>query len=132
MGKKHDSKNGAGLSKKDAGKPSKAEKTLSKEKKKGAAEKVGKSKSGGAAATSSSAPRLSAGKSKGSPISSADIQLRAYYVAEKRQREGRPGNADSDWLEAERQLRQESSEETAPKAGSGARKPARKSSAKKA
>jgi hypothetical protein len=33
-----------------------------------------------------------------------DIALRAYFIAEKRQRAGEYGTPESDWLEAERQL----------------------------
>jgi len=35
-----------------------------------------------------------------------DIALRAYFIAEKRQRMGIYGSPESDWLEAERQLRE--------------------------
>jgi hypothetical protein len=38
-----------------------------------------------------------------------DIALRAYFIAEKRQKHGLHGDAHSDWIEAERQLRTESS-----------------------
>ncbi|MDX2080124.1 MAG: DUF2934 domain-containing protein [Terrimicrobiaceae bacterium] len=40
-------------------------------------------------------------------ISNDDIALRAYYIAERRQRLGWPGDSTSDWIEAERQLRAE-------------------------
>ena len=33
-----------------------------------------------------------------------DVALRAYFIAEKRQRLGLPGDTHSDWVEAERQL----------------------------
>ena len=33
-----------------------------------------------------------------------DIRLRAYFIAERRHRLALPGDADSDWLEAKRQL----------------------------
>jgi DUF2934 family protein len=33
-----------------------------------------------------------------------EIRLRAYFIAERRHRLALPGNADSDWLEAKRQL----------------------------
>ena len=39
-----------------------------------------------------------------STISSEDIALRAYYIGEKRQKLGLPGDSAQDWLEAERQL----------------------------
>ncbi len=32
------------------------------------------------------------------------IRLRAYFISERRRRFALPGNADSDWLEAKRQL----------------------------
>lgn len=32
------------------------------------------------------------------------IRLRAYFISERRRRLGLPGDADSDWLEAKRQL----------------------------
>ncbi len=40
-------------------------------------------------------------------ITAADIGLRAYYIAEKRHKLGLPGDATSDWVEAERQLKAE-------------------------
>ena len=33
-----------------------------------------------------------------------EIRIRAYFIAERRHRLALPGNADSDWLEAKRQL----------------------------
>jgi len=33
-----------------------------------------------------------------------DIQLRAYFISERRQTMGWPGNASTDWIEAESQL----------------------------
>jgi hypothetical protein len=40
-------------------------------------------------------------------ITPADIALRAYFIAEKRQKLGLPGDSTSDWVEAERQLHAE-------------------------
>jgi hypothetical protein len=40
-------------------------------------------------------------------ISSEDIALRAYFIAQDRQQFGRPGTPEGDWFEAERQLRSE-------------------------
>ncbi len=37
-------------------------------------------------------------------ISDEAIRLRAYFIAEERTRRGLPGDEDSDWLEARRQL----------------------------
>ena len=42
-----------------------------------------------------------------STISTEDISLRAYFIAEHRQRHGLHGNEHGDWVEAERQLRAE-------------------------
>ena len=42
---------------------------------------------------------------KGTPhISDEAIRTRAYFIAEHRERMSLPGDADSDWLEARRQL----------------------------
>ncbi|MBU3664746.1 MAG: DUF2934 domain-containing protein [Chthoniobacterales bacterium] len=38
-------------------------------------------------------------------VTNHDIAVRAYFIAEKRRELGLPGDAESDWLEAERQLR---------------------------
>jgi hypothetical protein len=48
-------------------------------------------------------------KSKSVHFTQDDVALRAYFIAEKRQKLGLQGDAHSDWLEAERQLRAESS-----------------------
>lgn len=40
-------------------------------------------------------------------ITPADIALRAYFISEKRQKLGIPGDSTSDWVEAERQLKVE-------------------------
>jgi hypothetical protein len=42
----------------------------------------------------------------GTPAGASDeqIRLRAYFISERRRRFGLPGDADSDWLEARRQL----------------------------
>jgi len=40
-------------------------------------------------------------------ISNDDISLRAYFIAERRQAMGWPGDSTSDWVEAERQLKAE-------------------------
>jgi len=39
-----------------------------------------------------------------SVISTSDIALRAYFIAEKRRTTGLPGDELGDWVEAERQL----------------------------
>jgi hypothetical protein len=38
-------------------------------------------------------------------VTSEDIALKAYYLAERRRHLGLPGTPESDWLEAERLLR---------------------------
>ncbi len=71
-------------------------------------------------------------KTKASGPSSEAIALRAYFVSEKRQREGLPGNSDSDWIEAERQLKQEAAAPAPrPKAGAADRKTPAPAAAKK-
>lgn len=40
--------------------------------------------------------------------SDEEIRLRAYFISERRRRFALPGDADSDWLEARRQLLSES------------------------
>ena len=38
-------------------------------------------------------------------VTTEDIALRAYFIGEDRRNRGLPGNPESDWYEAERQLR---------------------------
>lgn len=38
-------------------------------------------------------------------VTTEDISLRAYFIGERRRHLGLPGDAESDWLEAEQQLR---------------------------
>ncbi len=40
--------------------------------------------------------------------SDEETRLRAYFISERRRRFALPGDADSDWLEAKRQLLSES------------------------
>ena len=40
-------------------------------------------------------------------LSTEEISLRAYYIAERRQAMGWPGDSSHDWIEAERQLKAE-------------------------
>ncbi len=46
-------------------------------------------------------------------ISIDDIALRAYFIAERRQKLGWPGDSTGDWVEAERQLRAEAKKKKA-------------------
>ena len=39
----------------------------------------------------------------GEPVDE-EIRMRAYFISERRRRFALPGDADSDWLEAKRQL----------------------------
>lgn len=53
--------------------------------------------------------RRSGGKSEvvgviGSTVTVEEIALKAYYIAERRSRLGLPGDSQSDWLQAEREL----------------------------
>lgn len=52
------------------------------------------------------APRKKA-PGKAPLITGEDINLRAYFIAERRQKMGWPGDSTSDWVEAERQLKAE-------------------------
>ncbi len=54
-------------------------------------------------------PARQAGESE-SLISEEEIRVRAYFIAEHRMREGRPGSSDNDWLEARRQLQEEAAQ----------------------
>ena len=76
----------------------------------GSTEKVTRVSSAGSGAESASAPTVSVAEPQVKPTRKrrseptvAQIQARAYeiYLA----RAGRPGNAESDWLQAERELR---------------------------
>jgi hypothetical protein len=40
-------------------------------------------------------------------ISDDDVRMRAYFISERRQQEGLPGDSAHDWLEALRQLQRE-------------------------
>lgn len=46
-------------------------------------------------------------RAKKPPYSQDDVALRAYFIAERRQAAGLPGDAHHDWIEAERQLASE-------------------------
>ena len=48
-------------------------------------------------------------------VTPADIALRAYFIAEKRQKLGLHGDSTSDWVEAERQLKAEAAASKAKK-----------------
>jgi hypothetical protein len=54
-------------------------------------------------------PRSGSGstKPKKKGFTNDDVALRAYFIAQRRHAEGRHGNPESDWLEAEAELRAE-------------------------
>ena len=91
MGKKSTTTTKAGAATKRAAKPA-AEIKLAVEAKPAAAKKP-------------AAPRKRTTTKAAAPtFTTEDIALRAYFVAEHRQRHGLPGDEQGDWLEAERQL----------------------------
>ncbi len=60
-----------------------------------------------AASTTTKASKPKATASPSSSISTDDIALRAYYIAERRRSMGWGGDEHSDWVEAESQLKAE-------------------------
>jgi hypothetical protein len=71
-----------------------------------------------APAKTKAAPRTSkapAARAKKPAYSQEDIALRAYFIAERRQAAGLPGDSHQDWIEAERQLASEASATAKPK-----------------
>jgi hypothetical protein len=60
--------------------------------------KVASSRKGARKITSSVAPAAIAGPTD------EEIRIRAYFISERRRRFGLPGDANSDWIEAKRQL----------------------------
>lgn len=95
-------------------------KTASKSKKASAKKKTeiapkAATKSGKAASSpkkaADSTPRKAPVRKRGEvTVSREDIALRAYYISERRQAMGWPGDETGDWVEAERQLLQEAKE----------------------
>lgn len=77
---------------------------------KAAAKKVAASKKPKAPAAKKSTAAQKPAKASAGP-SDSDIQLRAYFLAERRMQLGLPGDSSHDWLEARKQLLKE----TAPK-----------------
>src|SRR2546421_6145166 len=51
-----------------------------------------------------STPKTPVAKKGKSPVSDEAIRVRAYFIAQQRERVGIPGDANSDWVEARRQL----------------------------
>jgi Protein of unknown function (DUF2934) len=50
------------------------------------------------------AGKISETKEEKSRVSDEAIRIRAYFISEQRKRIGIPGDANSDWIEARRQL----------------------------
>jgi len=48
--------------------------------------------------------RTAATKNEKSHVSDEAIRIRAYFISEQRERLAIPGDANSDWIEARRQL----------------------------
>jgi hypothetical protein len=48
--------------------------------------------------------KTAATKKEKSRVSDEAIRIRAYFISEQRERVGIPGDANSDWIEARRQL----------------------------
>jgi hypothetical protein len=55
-------------------------------------------------------------------ITTEEISLRAYFIAEHRQQHGLPGDHHSDWIQAEHQLRAERGKKAAAKKSKAAKK----------
>lgn len=53
------------------------------------------------------APKSGNSKPAKSTFSDDDIRMRAYFISERRQQQGLPGDSAHDWLEALRQLQEE-------------------------
>jgi Protein of unknown function (DUF2934) len=49
-------------------------------------------------------PKKPSTKEEKSPVSDEAIRIRAYFISEQRERLAIPGDANSDWIEARRQL----------------------------
>ena len=67
-----------------------------------AAKKPRKETTAGTTAQISASPQPKAATS--GDLSEETIRLRAYFISERRRRFALPGDAESDWLEAKRQL----------------------------
>jgi len=68
--------------------------------------KAAKSSAPKRSTTATKTSRKSRSASSKPAYSMDDIALRAYFIAQKRQQLGQFGTPESDWLEAERQLRE--------------------------
>jgi hypothetical protein len=59
--------------------------------------------------TATSEPKPNATRSQSPVIAREEIELRAYFISERRHTMGWPGNSSTDWAEAEAQLLAEAS-----------------------
>lgn len=92
--------------------PAKAVKTSAKKIAKPAEQQTAKPKPALVTKVKKAASQSTATPKKTTPLPKAetphilreDIQLRAYFISERRQTMGWPGNASTDWIEAESQL----------------------------
>jgi hypothetical protein len=66
--------------------------------------KTGKRQSGRRATTAKKARKPNVARDTTIEPSEDTIRLRAYFISERRRRFALPGDAESDWLEAKRQL----------------------------
>ena len=66
-------------------------------------------KKNGAAPAKKAGARKKATSPQANQPTDGEIQLRAYFIAERRHRLQLPGDASSDWIEAKRQLLVEAS-----------------------
>ena len=61
----------------------------------------------GGSGPSARKPKSGKKEIKAETFTDDDIRMRAYFISERRTREGIPGNSAEDWLEARRQLQAE-------------------------
>jgi len=85
-----------------------AKKTETKTKAAAPAKKAAKPAAKKKPAVAKAKPVAKTAKSAVPAYTQDDVALRAYFIAERRRAEGRPGDEHGDWIEAERQLAQES------------------------
>ena len=85
-----------------------AKKTETKTKAAAPAKKAAKPAAKKKPAAAKAKPVAKATKPAAPAYTQDDVALRAYFIAEKRRTEGLPGDEHGDWVEAERQLAQES------------------------
>lgn len=70
----------------------------------GAVEEIAKPRAKRKQSSAAATAKNSAPKKAGGHPSVEQIQLRAYFIAERRRRLGLPGDETADWVQAEREL----------------------------